>query len=456
MTILKSILVFILTLESKLILGKYKPFIIAVTGSVGKTSTKDAIYCLLKDQRKFVRKSEKSQNSEIGLPLTVIGAPNAWKSLSGWLGNIGRGLGLILKKQDYPDCLIVEVGADHPGDIKTLTKWLKPDIAVITRVSRTPVHVEFFKDAQAVFEEKAYLAKAVKEGGSLVLFADDEKVSSLGYEAKERGLKVLDFGQSAGSEVSCTFRSINYENSPIKAGGLTDEHITPPESQASLGRPIGFSFALKINGQEGLVNLKDVIGEVNMYPVTAAAAVAHLFGLSNDRIFDLANQYEAPHGRLNLVAGINGSTIIDDTYNSSPDATEAALEALSQIRTSGKKVAILGDMMELGKHAVEAHRKIGLKAAKLVHLLVTVGSRSRLTGEEARLSGLASEKIKSFATANEASQNIASEIGQGDIVLVKGSQSMRMERITKVLMAHPERANELLVRQEKDWLEKDL
>src|SRR5690349_8876620 len=150
MKLFKYIVVALLTLESRLILAKYKPFIIAVTGSVGKTSTKDAIFSVLKGQSRHVRKSDKSMNSETGLPLTVIGVPNAWRSLSGWIGNLLAGARLIFQKSDYPDCLILEVGADRPNDIKKMTKWLHPNISVITQISELPAHVEFFESAEEV------------------------------------------------------------------------------------------------------------------------------------------------------------------------------------------------------------------------------------------------------------------------------------------------------------------
>jgi len=200
---MKKIVIALLTWESRLILKKYKPFIVAVTGSVGKTSTKDAIYDALKNLpgAGLVRKSEKSMNSEIGLPLTVIGVPNAWHSIGGWFYNLGVGLDLILKRREYPDTLILEIGADHPGDIRRVTQWLHPDISVITRVSRTPVHVEFFSSPDEVFEEKAFLATAVKSGGSLVVFGDDERTLSVGDRVKDRGVSVVSYGLHDGVAV---------------------------------------------------------------------------------------------------------------------------------------------------------------------------------------------------------------------------------------------------------------
>lgn len=226
MTIIKKIIIFILTLESRLILAKYKPFIIAVTGSVGKTTTKDAIFCVLKDfvpsdasQVGLIRKSEKSLNSEIGLPLTIIGVPNSWRNPYGWTKNMLSGLRLILDHADYPKCLVLEIGADHPRDIKKVVKWLHPNIAVITKVSDTPVHVEFFKSPAQVFEEKASLADGLKDGGTLILFADDAKVVSIADRVKGKDIKVMTFGLTEMATVRGSQGSISYESSNPPAGG---------------------------------------------------------------------------------------------------------------------------------------------------------------------------------------------------------------------------------------------
>src|SRR3989338_1816365 len=157
----KKLIVFIITLQARAVLRKYKPMIVAVTGSVGKTSTKDAIYAVLSKSAR-VRKSEKSFNSEIGLPLTILGAPNAWSNPFRWLANIVDGLFLIWFDAPYPEWLVLEVGADRPGDIRSLAGWLPVDIAVITRLPEVPVHVEFFDSPEAVVEEKASLIDAIK------------------------------------------------------------------------------------------------------------------------------------------------------------------------------------------------------------------------------------------------------------------------------------------------------
>jgi UDP-N-acetylmuramoyl-tripeptide--D-alanyl-D-alanine ligase len=458
MQLLKSIIVWILTLESKLIISKYKPFIVAVTGSVGKTSTKDAIYCVLKDHEPYVRKSDKSMNSEIGLPLTVIGAANSWHDARGWLSTIYKGLGLIITRREYPGCLVLELGADHPGDIRRAARWLKPDIAVITRVSALPVHVEFFKSPEAVFEEKASLAASVKPGGTVILFADDEKVMALKERCAVAGIKVLSFGLSEHADIRGIDALTLYQGGDSRAWQVQSSANPVLGSfnfqPTAVNNPVGMSFKVKFADNLVSVSLRDVIGQVYLYPLLAAAAVGFSRGLSVAEISAGLNAYRPPHGRLNLVRGIRASTIIDDTYNSSPDAVRSALEALSGLRGVGAKIAVLGDMMELGKHSAEAHRSVGREVAGTIDRLVTVGQRSRATAAAALQAGMSVDMVVSVDTANEVAAYLSPLIKSGDVILVKGSQSMRMERAVKALMDEPARAGELLVRQERQWLEK--
>ena len=155
---------------------------------------------------------------------------------------------------------------------------------------------------------------------------------------------------------------------------------------------------------------------------------------------------------MNLIPGVNGSTIIDDTYNSSPDAAEAALGTLRGLQCSGRRIAALGDMMELGKYAADEHRRIGRLAGDAATLLVTVGPRSRMTADEALKHGMPSTSVTSFDSSADATAFLAPLVLPGDIILVKGSQSVRMERVSAALLREPARSAELLVRQEREWL----
>jgi UDP-N-acetylmuramoyl-tripeptide--D-alanyl-D-alanine ligase len=176
----KHIVVSLLTWEARMVIHRNRPFIIAVTGSVGKTTTKDAIAAVLSGTGKTtVRKSEKSFNSEIGLPLTILGLSNAWRNPFLWLMRIMQGLFIVLSPGRYPEVLVLEIGADHPGDIARVGKWLKPNVAVVTRLPDRPVHVEFFSSPEEVKKEKSELVKALRPDGVYIANADDPAVLAL-------------------------------------------------------------------------------------------------------------------------------------------------------------------------------------------------------------------------------------------------------------------------------------
>lgn len=447
MHILKKIIVFILTIQSRLILARYHPFIIAVTGSVGKTSTKDAIYCIAQERFNFVRRSEKSMNSEIGLPLTIIGVPNAWRDLSAWLRNIYCALKLIIKKDNYPDCLILEVGADHPGDIKRVAHWLSPHIAVLTKVSTTPVHVEFFKSPEQVFEEKIELIKNMRKGGTAIVYADQENTLSFARELEKKGISVITYGSSNEAGV----RGSDFAYEFVRDENSVD---SSDSNDGSLRKILINKFNLNIADKNSWVTYRNPLGKTGMFSLLPAAAIGHIWNIDIVKIANLLGKCEAPKGRMFVIPGINDSMLIDDSYNSSPDACILALQTLQEITCSRRKIVVLGDMLELGKYSSNAHRNIGKLASSTVNVLVTVGYRAKAIAEEAILSGLEKEKVFSFDSSSLAADFLHHFVQSGDIVLVKGSQSMRMERVCKAIMANPNKARELLVRQEDEWLEK--
>jgi UDP-N-acetylmuramoyl-tripeptide--D-alanyl-D-alanine ligase len=415
---LKNIITSILTFESRIILKKYHPTIIAVTGNVGKTSTKDAIYTVLSPSC-HVRKSEKSFNSEIGVPLTILGVQNAWNDPIHWIQNIIDGIDLIFFKHKYPECLVLEVGADHPNDIKKIAKWLKPDISVITKIGDVPVHIEFFPSVDSLVAEKAYLVKALKKNGVLILSADEEKVRNL---SKGISQKNLTFGIKEKATVSASNIEILYS-----------------EDRS----PEGMSFKLNFEGNSVPVRIKGMLGNQQIYPILAATAVGIARGILFSKIIEFLPKHTPSKGRMNILQGINDSIIIDDSYNSSPDALYEALSTFSTIETSGKKIAVLGDMMELGKYSVDEHRKAGIKAIQSCKVLITVGLRAKLMNGNIN-----------FESSNDALEYVKSIVEKGDIILIKGSQSVRMERIAKILLLDQNDASKLLVRQDPEWLAK--
>ncbi|MEK7145433.1 MAG: UDP-N-acetylmuramoyl-tripeptide--D-alanyl-D-alanine ligase [Patescibacteria group bacterium] len=431
-SILKKIIVWILTLEARATLARFKPKIVAITGSVGKTSAKDAIAAVL--AIKFsTRKSEKSFNSEIGAPLTILGLPNGWNNPLAWLVILVSGA-LVLFRQKYPDWLVLEIGADRPGDIKKLAAWLKPDIVVITRFAKVPVHVEFFASPRQVIEEKMNLARALKENGVLILNGDDDDILAAKNEIRWQTI-FYGFGT----------------NALVRA--LNEKTIYDAETPAGMTFKVNVSIYSVQNSEKTSLSVKiiNVLGRQTIYAALAALAVAHSQNIDLAEAVKMLENLTTPPGRMKILKGIKNSLIIDDTYNSSPVALEEALLTLKNLETTGKKIAVLGDMLELGKYSADAHKKAGTLAGGFVDLLVTVGKRADGFAAGALKSGLKPEKIVRLENSREAGKYLDPIITAGDIILIKGSQCLRMEKVVEEIMAEPENKEKLLVRQDEEW-----
>jgi UDP-N-acetylmuramoyl-tripeptide--D-alanyl-D-alanine ligase len=422
--VIKSIVVSILTWEAKLVLKKYNPKIVAVTGSVGKTSTKDAIFTVL-SHFFFTRKSQKSFNSELGVPLTILACPTGWNNPFVWLKNIYEGLALILLPNHYPKWLVLEIGADRPGDIEKITKWLKPDVVVITRISKVPVHVEFFPSPEDIIREKSFLVSALKRDGVLILNGDDEDVRGFGALIEATtffyGLK--------NADVFASNYQILYENE----------------------KPIGISFDVVDQDKSEKVLILGGLGLQQVYPALAGFAVGLSLGFDLKKIAEGFKKHRAPSGRMKIIDGVKNTTIIDDTYNSSPIALNEALNTLKIIKTKGRKIAVLGDMLELGAYSLEEHRKAGEHVAKVAKILITVGIRSRAIAESALNNGMPESNIFQFDNSRQAGIELQGMLHGGDVVLIKGSQGVRMEKTVEEVMANPSEKDKLLVRQESEW-----
>lgn len=425
---IRHIITLIIEAEAKLVLRKYRPKIIAVTGSVGKTSTKDAIFAVVGEVL-VARKSAKSFNSEIGLPLTILGLENGWSSMALWLKNIIKGALLIITRVHYPKWLVLEIGADKPGDIKRVASWVIPDIVVVTRFGDIPVHVEFFKSPEELFEEKANLVKALRSTGMLILNADDERVLALRDKTKA---KSITYGLNEGAMFRASNTQIAYED----------------------GLPIGMTFKLEYDNNVFPVTMRGVLGLQSMYSALAALSLGVYLKLNIVDMVGRLSAHMSPPGRMRVIPGIKGATIIDDTYNSSPIAAEAAAKTLQSIETKGKKIAVLGDMLELGKFTIEEHKKLGMQTGSFADLIIAIGPRAKYIVEGALDSGMSEKNIIEFDDSRLAGKYLETVVRKGDIVLIKGSQGIRMERTVEEIMAEPQRASELLVRQEEEWVAK--
>lgn len=419
----KAPVAWFLAVCARAILRKYEPTIVMVTGSVGKTSTKDATATVLRGQFNL-RASEKSYNSEFGVPLTIIGAKNPWENPMAWLRVFQEALALLVFPNHYPKLLVLEVGADRPGDLQRILRIAEPDAVVVTRLPEVPVHVEAYASPQAVRDEEFAPAYALDSGALLVVCADDTHAVTM---AARLNASVTTFGFADGATVRLTGYSF-----------FEDENDCGMEASVDIS---GTSYALRVSG---------ALGRSQLLAPAAAIAMGMALGMTAVDAMACAQAYVAPAGRGRILRGKDGSLLIDDSYNASPAAVEEALRALPLIPNRTRRIAVLGDMLELGRYSIDEHARIGALVAEQADMLIAVGSRSRAMADAARTAGMTEETARWFASAKEAAAALSVIVETGDVVLIKGSQSVRMERIMEALLAN-HADTQHLVRQEKEW-----
>jgi UDP-N-acetylmuramoyl-tripeptide--D-alanyl-D-alanine ligase len=296
------------------------------------------------------------------------------------------------------------------------------------------VHIEFFPSREALVAEKLSIARKVKLSGTLILPSDEPEILAI---RKDNPVKALSYGINAPADVSANFIETTYDT--------------------ATGLPSGIAFKLNYSGNSIPVRIPGVLGIQHVYPLVAATAVGLSRGMSITAIIDSFSEHIPPRGRMNILNGLAGSAIIDDTYNASPDAVAEALSVLQSLKvpTGSQKIAVLGDMMELGKFSQDEHKKVGALTAQVLKdaggILVTIGQRSKGIREAAIALGMPEASVFSFDTSREAGPHIAALVKKGDIILVKGSQSPRLERISEALLADPSQAEKVLVRQDAEW-----
>ncbi|MFA4999751.1 MAG: UDP-N-acetylmuramoyl-tripeptide--D-alanyl-D-alanine ligase [Patescibacteria group bacterium] len=414
---------------AKLILKKYQPTIIGITGSLGKTSAKEAVAAVLRDTVS-VRMSEKNYNNEIGLPLTIIGASSAGRDIFGWLKVFARaGRLLFFKDKNYPRVLILEMGVDRPGDMEYLTAIAPPQIGIVTAVSYS--HLEYFGELINIKKEKQVLIKKIEPEGTAILNYDNEATREMAADSRVR---TLTYGLDEGADLRAQDIVYNGTKGNYEFNGL--------------------NFKLNYKGSVVPVFMDNVMSETAVYAALAAAAVGILFERNLVEIARSLKDFSLPAGRMKLLPGLKNSFIIDDTYNSSPEASGAALKTLGdfKIEEPALKYAVLGDMLELGAYTEEGHRLVGEKVARAgINCLIAVGERARDIVRGAAEAGLDDAVLFCFDRPEEAGKFLQNRIKAGDVILIKGSQGARMEKVVKEIMAEPERAKELLVRQGKEW-----
>lgn len=419
-----------------IILKKYNPRIVGVTGSVGKTSAKEAIFEVMSKYAR-VRKNEKNYNNEIGLPLTIIGIESGGSSIVKWFLVFAKALWLVIFPVEYPELLILELSADRPGDMAYLTSFIHCEAVVITDISGS--HLEFFKNLNGVAKEKWTLIEKALPGALAAINIDNHTIAKFKNQNKNEDREFLTFGFSDEADIQAKEVYFNYSN-----GEDSDRKEIK-----------GLSFKLVYKGTMLPVRLNNVLARHSIYAALAAVAVGIRFKLNLVEIAASLANFSLPSGRATLIPGIKNSFIIDDTYNSSPVSAAAALEIMREIKAS-RKIAVMGDMLELGKDTEEGHRTVAEKFLEAEgNVFFAVGRRMQFAVEELKKHNFPSENIFIFASPMSAGKKLKEIMQAGDLILVKGSQGMRMEKVVEEVMASPESASFLLTRQDEAWKRKE-
>jgi UDP-N-acetylmuramoyl-tripeptide--D-alanyl-D-alanine ligase len=357
---------------------QYQVRVVGVTGSVGKTTTKEMIYSVL-SQRFRTLKSEGNYNNEIGLPLT------------------------LLQLMPHHQRAVVEMGMYALAEIACLAEIAQPAVGVVTNVG--PTHLSRLGTLERIAQAKRELVEALPPWGIAILNGDDERVMAM---ADHTSARVVRYGLRPECEVWAD---------RIVSQGLEGVH-----------------FRLH-HGDEALHVKTPLLGRHSVHTALAAAAV----GIAEEQSWEeivTGLQETSAHLRLVALPGPHGSILLDDTYNASPTSTIAALNLLEEL--PGRKIAALGDMLELGDLEVEGHRKVGRRALEVVDLLITVGRLGRLIGQEALACGMSEAQVFMLADNDAAITHLRKLIVVDDVVLVKGSRGMAMEEVVNALAEdHP-------------------
>lgn len=391
--------------------------LVAVGGSVGKTSTKIAIATVLSEKFR-VRLQEGNHNTEMSAPLAILGVdyPDNIKSISNWLA-VFKAIRYRIKQPTDVDVIVQELGSDRIGQIPHFGTYLSPDIAVVTAIS--PEHMEYFKTIDAVAKEELSIADFSKQ---ILINRDDIDGVFAKYLTNYR---VNTYGTTASAEYH--FISENYSSENGHSG-----HFFAPEFSESIPATI------------------NALGEHTLRPATAAAAIGVKLGMNAVEIAGGLAKIQPVPGRMNILHGIKNSTIIDDTYNSSPLAAESSIRVLYQL-TVPQRIAVLGSMNELGDTSALEHEKIGKMCdPNQLAWVITVGDQAeQYLAPAAKSRGC---QVKSFKNALIAGAFVRGVLEEGSAILFKGSEGgIYLEEAVKEILESTE--DEIkLVRQSTEWL----
>lgn len=412
----KKIVLALMERKVKRYFEKHKPTLVVVTGSVGKTSTKMAIATVLAEKLR-IRTEEGNHNMQVSVPPALLGVefPDDVHSIGAWLAVL-RAMDLRIKGPTDVDVIVQELGTSTPGEVVYYSKYLMPDIAVVTAVSEE--HMENFASVGEVAKEELAVAKYSK----LTIINDDD--IDMKYASYAETANIDTYGLGEHAEYRLAIQPAN----PLE--GRVGKLIAPEWGE------------LPVSAQ--------LVGDHALKAAAAAGCVATKLGLGSEQIAVGISKIRPSNGRMNLLQGLDETTIIDDTYNSSPLAVEAALMTL-YVAEASQHIAVLGSMNELGASSASAHELVGAfcDPTKL-DWVVTIGDEAgKYLAPAAERNGC---QVRAFRTPYQAAGFVHSVLQPGAVILVKGSQNgVFAEEAVKELL-HSTEDEEQLVRQSEYWL----
>ena len=395
---------------SKMLIQKYNPLVICITGSVGKTSTKDAIAAVLSTSF-TLRKTPKNLNDEYGVPISVIGGFKFKDGFWALLRISLRGLKQLYFSSTFPQVLVLEVGAGRVGEIKEVAEWLKPHIVVITNLPDTPSHLGVFGSKEKIITEKKHLVDALDQNGKLFINLSEKNMAPFLKDFKG---KIINYGADTSMEL------ISYD--------------IIYKSSNNIMLPLGIKIDFNIeNTATNKIEFYGFIGTQNIKALVIAKMIGEELGCPADKILAGLKNYSPEAGRLRIIPSkTHNITMIDDSYNSSPVAVENSLRTFLSIKksTDQRTIAVLGDMFNFGGESVNIHRSIISAELRNVDILITVGNFSK----EWQTFSLNEYKLnKHFKNSTNAAKYIETIQKAGDLILFKGGHLTRLEKAVKRL-----------------------
>jgi len=400
--------------------------IIGITGSLGKSSTKEAIVKVLESEYS-VDRSDADYNTELGLLVSLFRQRSGETSRKRWLKAIVGATGNFLTDNTQYDKLVLEMGAAWPGGMTEILRVFRPEIAVFTGVSRTHLAEGGHVDEPAIFEEKAKLIRTL-ERGTAILNRDNPYCRRFDNEDSDADL--LWYGRLAENQpVASLPAGLYFDQLSSSIDGISaDVHLSRPGANEP---------------QESHRLSSPILGEHHIYILLPAILTGLVAGLDLEQSCEALSTFSLPAGRMTPIPGIRSCTIIDSSRNAAPDSVKAALETLGDYPAQ-RRLALLGSIHELGDKNESLHRAIGEVAHRHAQMLITVGPEARLIADGARTHGMPEHLIQSFDTPEDAGFYLREIVRHGDVLLAKGSRTIYLERAIKLLMRDPDQADQLL------------